>query len=125
LPNPFNLSQRPLQILAGFEALDSPEKEQDMPRFYLDPARERNRRREKVLKRPQRSREVRLDVDVRRVASKATAWRALPNPFNLSQRPLQILAGFEALDSPRTRAQSSPRESSQTPTAVARGTSRR
>lgn len=34
LPNPFNLSQRPLQILAGFEALDSPEKEQDMPRFY-------------------------------------------------------------------------------------------
>ncbi|GAA5989960.1 hypothetical protein JCM10908_002397 [Rhodotorula pacifica] len=34
LPNPFNLSQRPLQILAGFEALDSPEKEQDMPRFF-------------------------------------------------------------------------------------------
>ncbi|GAA5880783.1 hypothetical protein JCM3774_005747 [Rhodotorula dairenensis] len=34
LPNPFNLSQRPLQILAGFEALDSPEKEQEMPRFF-------------------------------------------------------------------------------------------
>jgi hypothetical protein len=34
------------------------------------------------------------------LGSKATAWRALPNPFNLSQRPLQILAGFEALDSP-------------------------
>ncbi|GJN93982.1 hypothetical protein Rhopal_007045-T1 [Rhodotorula paludigena] len=30
----------------------------------------------------------------------ATAWRALPNPFNLSQLPAHILAGFDALDCP-------------------------
>ncbi|BGP35287.1 hypothetical protein JCM10296v2_007122 [Rhodotorula toruloides] len=33
LPNPFNLSHSPAHILAGFDALDSPEKEQDMPPF--------------------------------------------------------------------------------------------
>ncbi|GEM11506.1 50S ribosomal protein L10 [Rhodotorula toruloides] len=33
LPNPFNLSHSPAHILAGFDAFDSPEKEQDMPPF--------------------------------------------------------------------------------------------
>ncbi|GAA5820214.1 hypothetical protein JCM3770_006063 [Rhodotorula araucariae] len=33
LPNPFNLSHAPAHVLAGFDALDSPEKEQDLAPF--------------------------------------------------------------------------------------------
>ncbi|GAA5905165.1 hypothetical protein JCM6882_000398 [Rhodosporidiobolus microsporus] len=33
LPNPFNLALTPAHTLAGFDALDSPEKEQDLPPF--------------------------------------------------------------------------------------------
>ncbi|GAA6039400.1 hypothetical protein JCM8097_002838 [Rhodosporidiobolus ruineniae] len=34
------------------------------------------------------------------VASPSSAWRALPNPFNLALTPSHTLAGFDALDSP-------------------------